>query len=51
MVGWVGGFYQTMATTNFWLLHAGFAATAGVRFLIFKFVLGASHQLHGRADA
>lgn len=43
MVGWVGGFYQTMATTNFWLLHAALAAGAGVCFVIFKFV--ASHQL------
>jgi predicted permease len=26
LVGWVGGFYEMMATTNFWLMHAGFAA-------------------------
>ncbi len=43
MVGWVGGFYETMPTTTFWLMHAGFAATAGVCFVIFKFI--ASHQL------
>ncbi len=43
MVGWVGGFYQTMPTTTFWLLHAGFATAAGLCFVIFKFV--ASHQL------
>ncbi len=43
IVGWVGGFYQTMATTNFWLLHAGFAAAAGVCFILFKII--ASHQL------
>ncbi len=29
IVGWVGGFYETMPTTTFWLMHAGFAA--GVR--------------------
>ncbi|MEO5722340.1 MAG: peptide MFS transporter [Chthoniobacterales bacterium] len=43
MVGWVGGFYETMPTTTFWLMHAGFAAGAGLCFVIFKFV--ASHQL------
>ncbi|MBA3883242.1 MAG: hypothetical protein H0X73_11120 [Chthoniobacterales bacterium] len=26
MVGWVGGFYEKWSTTNFWLLHAAFAA-------------------------
>ncbi|MEO5754775.1 MAG: peptide MFS transporter [Chthoniobacterales bacterium] len=40
LVGWVGGFYQTMATTNFWLLHAGFAAVSGLCFLVFKFIFG-----------
>ena len=40
LVGWVGGFYETMTTTNFWLLHAGFAAGAGLCFVIFKFVAG-----------
>ena len=40
LVGWVGGFYQTMATTNFWLLHAGFAAASGLCFVAFKFVVG-----------
>jgi hypothetical protein len=29
-----------MTTTNFWLLHAGFAAGAGLCFVIFKFVAG-----------
>ncbi|MBA3962256.1 MAG: peptide MFS transporter [Chthoniobacterales bacterium] len=43
LVGWVGGFYQTMATTSFWLMHAGFAIGAGLCFVVFKFVLG--HQL------
>jgi POT family proton-dependent oligopeptide transporter len=40
MVGWVGGFYETMPTTSFWLMHAGFAAGAGVCFLVFKFFIG-----------
>jgi POT family proton-dependent oligopeptide transporter len=48
LVGWVGGFYETMATTNFWLLHAGFAAGAGLCFLIFKFVVG--HYLEVAAE-
>ena len=36
LVGWVGGFYETMATTDFWLMHAGFAVFSGVCFIIFK---------------
>jgi len=40
LVGWVGGFYETMATTNFWLMHAGFAAGSGLCFLAFKFFFG-----------
>jgi POT family proton-dependent oligopeptide transporter len=40
LVGWVGGFYQSLPTTTFWLLHAGFAAGAGLCFVIFKFVVG-----------
>ena len=47
MVGWVGGFYEKWPTTNFWLLHAAFAAGAGVCFLLFKFVVG--HHLAGEA--
>ena len=47
LVGWVGGFYQTMPTTTFWLLHAGFAAASGACFLIFKFVVG--HHLETEA--
>ncbi len=40
MVGWVGGFYKTMPTPQFWLLHAGFAGFAGLAFILFKLVLG-----------
>lgn len=47
MVGWVGGFYQTMPTTTFWLLHAGFAAGSGLCFLLFKFIV--AHHLEAEA--
>lgn len=40
LVGWIGGFYQTMATTNFWLLHAALAAGAGLCFIVFKIFAG-----------
>ncbi|MFD0847446.1 peptide MFS transporter [Sphingosinicella xenopeptidilytica] len=40
LVGWIGGFYETMRTTEFWLLHAGLAAGAGVVFLLFKLFMG-----------
>lgn len=39
MVGWVGGWYETMPTTSFWLLHAGFAAGSGAVFVLFKLFL------------
>jgi POT family proton-dependent oligopeptide transporter len=39
-VVWVGGFYETMTTTNFWLLHAAFAGGSGLCFLLFKFIIG-----------
>lgn len=47
LVGWVGGFYQTMPTTTFRLMHAGFAAGSGLCFVIFKLVVG--HHLEGEA--
>jgi POT family proton-dependent oligopeptide transporter len=40
LVGWVGGFYQTMPTPTFWLMHAGFAVASGLCFVIFKFLVG-----------
>ena len=43
LVGWVGGWFELMPTTNFWLMHAGFAAAAGAVFLLFKLFL--SHRL------
>jgi POT family proton-dependent oligopeptide transporter len=40
LVGWVGGFYETIPATTFWLMHAGFAVFSGVCFLLFKLFLG-----------
>ena len=40
LVGWVGGWFETMPTTSFWLMHAGFAAVGGAAFLLFKLLLG-----------
>jgi POT family proton-dependent oligopeptide transporter len=39
MVGWVGGWYSTMPTPQFWLIHAGFAASSGGVFVLFKLFL------------
>lgn len=39
MVGWVGGWFETMPVTQFWLMHMGFAAGAGVVFVLFKLLL------------
>lgn len=38
-VGWIGGFYETMPTTSFWLLHAALAAGSGLSFVLFKLVM------------
>jgi POT family proton-dependent oligopeptide transporter len=34
LVGWIGGLLEKMPATMFWLMHAGFCATAGVIFLV-----------------
>jgi proton-dependent oligopeptide transporter, POT family len=47
LVGWIGGFYQTMPTTTFWLLHAGFALGSGLCFVLFKFIV--AHHLEAEA--
>ena len=39
LVGWVGGWLETMKTTDFWLMHAGFAAVSGAAFVAFKLLL------------
>jgi POT family proton-dependent oligopeptide transporter len=48
IVGWVGGFYTTLPTTTFWLIHAGFAAGTGVVFLLFKLLL--AKRLMGKPE-
>ncbi len=39
LVGWIGGKFQTMPTTTFWLLHAALAAGAGLVFVLMKAVM------------
>ena len=39
LVGWVGGWFEEMPVTQFWLMHMGFAAAAGAVFVLFKLVL------------
>ena len=51
LVGWVGGFYETMPTTRFWLMHAGFAAGSGLCFVLFKFIVGHHLQTEESATA
>jgi POT family proton-dependent oligopeptide transporter len=50
LVGWVGGFYSTLPTTTFWLIHAGFAAATGAVFLIFKLLLAKPLMGHASTD-
>jgi POT family proton-dependent oligopeptide transporter len=44
MVGYVGGFYSSLATTTFWLIHVASAMFGLVAFVIFKVVLGKQMQ-------
>jgi POT family proton-dependent oligopeptide transporter len=39
MVGWIGGWFETMPVTTFWAIHAGAAAVSGIAFLIFRILL------------
>jgi len=39
LVGYVGGWFEEMPATDFWLMHMGFAAAAGAVFVAFKLVL------------
>ena len=50
MVGWVGGWFEDMKTTDFWLMHVGFAATAGLVFVVYKLVLSRALFASERAD-
>jgi POT family proton-dependent oligopeptide transporter len=47
LVGLIGGFYETISTTTFWLLHAGCALGSGLCFVLFKFIAG--HHLEAEA--
>jgi POT family proton-dependent oligopeptide transporter len=40
LVGYTGGWLETMPTTTFWLIHAGFAAVAGAAFVVFRLFIG-----------
>jgi POT family proton-dependent oligopeptide transporter len=44
LVGWVGGFYSTLPTTTFWLIHVASAVFGLVAFVIFKLALGKQMQ-------
>jgi POT family proton-dependent oligopeptide transporter len=48
LVGWVGGWFETMPVTRFWLIHMGFAAVAGAVFVLFKLFL--AKRLMGDAE-
>ena len=48
MVGWVGGFYSSLPTTTFWLIHVASAAFGLVAFVIFKILLG--HRMTDTAE-
>jgi POT family proton-dependent oligopeptide transporter len=39
LVGWIGGWLERIPVVQFWLVHAGFAAVAGVAFVAFKLLL------------
>lgn len=44
LVGWIGGYLTKMPVPQFWLLHAGLAAAAGLGFIVFKLLLGKRMQ-------
>ena len=46
LVGWVGGWLEEMPTTQFWLVHAGFAAASGAVFVLFKLLLAPRLMMH-----
>ncbi|MEP6786097.1 MAG: hypothetical protein ABI898_10200 [Sphingomonadales bacterium] len=39
IVGWIGGWLTKIPVTQFWLIHAGCAAVAGVVFVVLKIAL------------
>lgn len=44
VVGYVGGFYSSLPTTTFWLIHVASAAFGLVAFVVFKLVIGKRMQ-------
>jgi POT family proton-dependent oligopeptide transporter len=50
LVGWIGGWLETMRVTDFWLLHAGFAAGAGAVFVAFKLFLAPRLMHQAKAE-
>jgi POT family proton-dependent oligopeptide transporter len=44
MVGWIGGFYSTLPTTTFWLIHVASAVFGLIAFMMFKFAIGRQMQ-------
>jgi POT family proton-dependent oligopeptide transporter len=50
LVGYVGGWFETMPVTQFWLIHMGFAATAGVVFVLFKLLLAPRLMHEGESE-
>jgi POT family proton-dependent oligopeptide transporter len=47
LVGWIGSWLTVMPPTTFWLMHAGFAGTAGIVFVVLKFTLAKRLQVSG----
>ena len=48
LIGWIGGFYETMGPLAFWAMHAAIGATGGVLILLFGRPL--KRTLEGGAD-
>lgn len=51
MVGYVGGWFETMPVTQFWLIHMGFAAASGVVFVLFKLLLAPTLMPHDAEES
>jgi POT family proton-dependent oligopeptide transporter len=44
LVGWIGGWLDTMQVGSFWMLHVGLIVAAGVVFLVIKLLFGRQLQ-------
>jgi POT family proton-dependent oligopeptide transporter len=40
LVGWLGGLFDKMPATSFWLMHAGIMAASALLLLLFRFAVG-----------